>query len=201
MNRALATGLVIMLAARAAFGQGADYLIKKKAMDIRDRNNAAQGVTPAAPGPGAAPGAPQQGMSPAQQALINKVQADLAEIKAGVTVSAEFKKKLQTDIANLAKGVTKPSKTVLTKLVDDMSAALSDKSVTAKEKEQAQLAKDLNVVVNCGNLSSAQAQTYTTAAQNALKECSVGEQPLGAVTADLKAIAKDLQDSKPKLYQ
>ena len=191
----------MMLAAGSSFGQGADYLIKKKAMDLRDKNNAAQGVTPAAPAPGAAPSAPQQGMNPAQQALLNKLQADLAEIKAGTPVSAEFKKKLNTDLTNLAKGVTKPSKTVLAKLVDDISAALSDKSVSAKEKEQAQLAKDLNIVVNCGNLSAAQAQTYTTEAQTSLKGCGVGEQSLAAVTADLKAIAKDLQDSKPKLYQ
>jgi hypothetical protein len=201
MKRAMLSGLLVMLVAGSALGQGADYLIKKKAMDVRDQNNAAQGVTPGASAPAApAPSAPQ-GISPAQQAAIDKVQADLAAIKAGAAVTAAQKQALQADISNLAKGVTKPSKTTLTKLVEDITAALADKAVTAKDKDQAQLAKDLNIVVNSGNLAAAQTQTYMTALSTSLKGCGVGEQPLTVISNDLKAITKDLQNSKPKLYQ
>jgi len=172
-------------------------------LDIRDNNNAAQGITPAAPAASSAASAPAAaaGISTAQQQAIDKVQADLAEIKAGSTVSADQRKKLLTDISNLSKGSIKPSKTVLGKLADDLGTVLSDKAVTAKDKDQALLAKDINIVVNSENLTPAQTLSCVPALQTALKNCGIGEQQQATITADLKAISKNLQDSKPNLYK
>jgi predicted secreted acid phosphatase len=114
-------------------------------------------------------------------------------------VAAEQKEQLQNDCSALAKGVSRPSKPVLAKLAADLSAALSGKSVSAKE--QAQLARAVNVVVNSANLSAAQVQTYVNAAQSALKASGIAEQDAENVVADLKAIVAELQKNKPKLYQ
>jgi len=195
---------MLAVMASGAFASN-EYLVKKKALDIRDQNNAAQGVTPAAPpassaAPAAAASA-NSGISTAQQQAIDKVQADLAGIKAGSTVSADQKKKLLTDISNLSRGSMKPSKTVLTKLVDDLGTVLSDKAVTARDKDQALLAKDINIVVNSENLPPAQTMSCVTAMQTALKNCGVGEQPQATITTDLKAVSKNLQNSKPNLYK
>ena len=202
MKRALLSGLMLALMASVALASN-EYLVKKKALDIRDNNNAAQGITPAAPAANSAAPAPAAaaGISTAQQQAIDKVQADLAEIKAGTTVSADQKKKLLTDISNLSKGSIKPSKTVLGKLADDLGTVLSDKAVTAKDKDQALLAKDINIVVNSENLTTAQTLSCVPALQAALKNCGVGEQQQATITADLKAISKNLQDSKPNLYK
>jgi hypothetical protein len=193
---ALASGLIAGNAAASAI------LVKEKAKQLRDQNNQQQGIPPQ-PGypaaPSATPPSGAQGISTAQQQLIDKLQADLGAIKPGATVAAEQKEQLQNDCSALAKGVSRPSKPVLAKLAADLSAALSGKSVSAKE--QAQLARAVNVVVNSANLSAAQVQTYVNAAQSALKASGIAEQDAENVVADLKAIAAELQKNKPKLYQ
>jgi len=195
---ALASGLIAGNAAASAI------LVKEKAKQLRDQNNQQQGIPPpGAPGypaaPSATPPSGAQGISPAQQQLIDKLQADLGAIKPGATVAAEQKEQLQNDCSALAKGVSRPSKPVLAKLAADLSTALSGKSVSAKE--QAQLARAVNVVVNSANLSAAQVQTYINAAQSALKASGIAEQDAGNVVTDLKAIVAELQKNKPKLYQ
>ncbi|HZQ45575.1 MAG TPA: hypothetical protein VFC07_01070, partial [Verrucomicrobiae bacterium] len=127
--------------------------------------------------------------------------SDLAAIKPGSQVTPEQKQQLQADFAALAKGVTKPSKSRLTKLADDLSAALAGNNISLKD--HAQLAKDINIVMNSGNpnLSPAQTQSFVTAAHTVLKAGGVAGPEAMTVAIDLKAIVSDLQQSKPKLYQ
>ena len=193
-----------MLFTTHAMAQGAAAeLIKQKALQQRDINNQQQGVissAASAPSPGSAPSAPQ-GVSSAQQQLIDKVQMDLAAIKPGAEISASFKSQVQTDIAALTRGATKPSRAHLVKLTDDLSAALT--ATTSNVKNQAQLAKDINIVMNSGSpsLSPAQSQSFVSGAQSLLKSGGVGPAETQSVTADLKAIVAELQQSKPRLYQ
>jgi alanyl-tRNA synthetase len=198
----LALGLVFLVTNAFA---GPEVIATQKARNIRDQNNASQGVPPAqssppaaAPNPPAAPSGPQ-GISQSQQQSIDKLQADLAAIKAGSKVTAEARQQLAADCMNLAKGAAKPSKALVTKLADDLSAALADKGVTVAEP--AQLAKEINIVVNSGRLTATQAQTFIKAAQESLKASGVSAQAAQTVGNDLAAIATDLQKSKPKLYQ
>lgn len=199
---ALALGLILMAINASA---GPEVIATQKARNIRDQNNASQGVPPAQPNPPVAapnqPAAPSgpQGVSQAQQQGIDKLQADLAAIKAGSKVTAEARQQLAADCMTLAKGAAKPSKALVTKLADDLSATLTDKSVTAAEP--AQLAKEINIVVNSGRLSATQAQTFIKAAQESLKASGVSAQAAQTVGNDLAAIATELQKSKPKLYQ
>ena len=204
MKSLLASSLVLMLLTAHAMAQGAaGELIKQKALQQRDINNQQQGVissTASAPPPGSTPAAPQ-GVSSAQQQLIAKVQSDLAAIKPGAEVSTSFKSQLQVDIAALSRGTTRPSHTHLVKLADDLSAALAANSCNVKD--QAQLAKDLNIVMNSGSpsLSTAQTQSYVSGAQTVLKAGGVGSTETQSVTSDLKTIVAELQQNKPKLYQ
>jgi hypothetical protein len=184
---------------------GPEVIATQKARNIRDQNNASQGIVPAqlkpAATPPAQPAAPSgpQGVSQAQQQSIDKLQADLAAIKAGSKVTAEARQQLAADCTNLAKGAVKPSKALVTKLADDLSAALADKSVSAAEP--AQLAKEINIVVNSGRLSATQAQTFIKASQESLKASGVSAQAAQTIGGDLAAISTELQKSKPKLYQ
>jgi hypothetical protein len=187
------------LSARA---QGSDMIIKQRAEQIRDANNAQQGIAPPSQQPSAAMPAPPsvpQGPSADQLQLIDHLGTDLTSIKPGDTVTADQKQQLQTDFLTLAKGVAKPSHDLVKKLADDLSAGLADKNVsTAKQKE---LARDINVVVNSVRLSAAQVQTFVAGAQNLLKNASVPDAGVQAIVADLNAIIADLQKSRPKLYQ
>jgi hypothetical protein len=207
MTRLIVFGLASLLFTAITLA-GPNEIIKGKAKDFRDQNNANQGVPPPprpAP-PGATPTQPvpvipsgPQGISQAQQQNIDKLQSDLTAIKAGSEVTQEQKQGLTADCTVLAKGAIKPAKSSLTKLANDLANALADKNVSAKD--QAQLAKSINIVVNSGGLSSAQAQSFIVAAQKVLTDSGVTAQDAQTVGADLKAIVSELQKSKPKLYQ
>jgi hypothetical protein len=195
--------LALIAGTLSAKAQGSDIIIKQRAQQIRDANNAQQGVAPpSAPPPSAAmPPAPSvpQGPNAEQMQLIDRLGTDLTAIKPGDSVTADQKQQLQTDFLTLAKGVAKPSKELTKKLADDLAAGLADKNVsTAKQKE---LARDINVVVNSVRLSSAQVQTFVTSAQTLLKNANVPDAAVQTITADLNAIIADLQKSRPKLYQ
>jgi len=98
----------------------------------------------------------------------------------------------------LVKGV-KPTKDELTKLANDLASALAEK--TPATKDLAQMAKDVNIVCNCGFLSAAQSQTFIAETQSILKKTGVSEALVITIGADLKAIVKEVQKNKPQLYQ
>jgi hypothetical protein len=178
-------------------------MIKERAKRIRDANNASQGVAPGAPAPAPAPMPPAaptgpRTMDPAQQQLVDKVQGDLTGIKSDAPVAPDQKQNLETDLLTLAKGATKPSKESVSKLAGDVAAALSGKNVNVKD--QAQLAKAMNVVMNNGNVTAAQAQAFVTGTQKILQTAGVGEAQVTAVVTDLKGIVTDLQKSKAHQY-
>ena len=205
MKRVLLLSLFTVVFVSHSFGQGVQEMIKQKAKNIRDQNNAQQGVPPpqatpppAAPAQPALPSGPQ-GISQAQQQSIDKLSADLSAIKPGSEATADQKQQIATDILALAKGVSKPSKENLAKLVNNLAAILSDKGTSITQHPQ--LAKSINVIVNSGNLPLAQSQAFIKAALDALKSGGVNEQQLQSIGTDLKSIATDLQKSKPRLYQ
>jgi hypothetical protein len=197
--------IALLLMAGSVLADPAE-IIKQKALAIRDMNNQREGITPPA-NPGAAPDAsapaaapaPPAGPSASQQTLINRLQIDLTAIKTGLPAKPEQAVALQNDMGTLAKGAVKPSKSALTKLGADLSAALTEKPVS--NIEMAILAKNINIVLNCSILTPARAQTYVSDAQAALKNSGVSDQKVDAVGKDLHAIVVEILQSKPKLFQ
>lgn len=205
MKPFVASFLALLLLAGHAWAQGAAAeLIKEKAIRQRDLNNQQQGAISAAASAPSAPGsasAPQGGVSSDQQQLINRLQADLSAIKPGAPVGEAQKQQLQNDIAALTRSTSKPSKAHVTKLSDDLSAALAGNNISVHDP--AQLAKDINIVMNSGSssVSTTQAQSFVTATESILKSGGVGPTETGSVTTDLKTIVAELKQTKAKLYQ
>ena len=205
MKRFLSSVLITLLMAKTAWAS-AD-LVKERAKRQRDINNEQQGVVPPAPNapaqPGgyAAPATPSgpQGISSAQQKLVDRLETDFTAIKPATTATPEQKQSLQNDLATLAKGANKPSSPALAKLAANLSAALAEKTIAAPQLTQ--LAKNLNIIMNCTIMNSARAQTFVAEAQTVLKTAGVSAPNVQAVGSDLKAIVAELQKSKPKLYQ
>jgi hypothetical protein len=190
---------LLLISASPVFAQGVDALAIKKAKGIRDANNAQQGATPAPPvAPGAAASATNapRGIDPAQQANIDKLAADFSDIKTGVRVPLDQRQQILADALVLAKGAAKPSGQSLTNLVKDL--ALAGQSVKLKDPGPAQLARDVNIVVNSLNLSPGQIQPVIIAARNVLLTSGVPEDDYKPVVADLNAIVTELQKNKPK---
>jgi hypothetical protein len=179
-----------------------DMIIKQRAKNLANANNAEQGAPPASPpvAPPSAPPAPPP--SPAEQEIkrnVDKLKTDLTAIKSGVDVSDDQKQTLRDDLDTLARASVKPSKTALSKLTDDISAALS--ATNASPRERGQLAQAVNVVVNSSMTTPAQAQSFVVVAETALRSGGVDDTGVQTVSDDLKAILAEVQKKKPKLYQ
>lgn len=179
-----------------------DMIIKQRAKNLANANNAEQGAPPASPpvAPPSAPPAPPP--SPAEQKIkrnVDKLEADLTAIKSGVDASDDQKQTLLTDLDTLARGSVKPSKDSLSKLTDDISTALSATNISSNERGQ--LAQAVNVVVNSSMTTPAQAQSFVGVAETSLRSSGVDDTGVQTVSDDLKAILTEVQKKKPKLYQ
>ena len=130
-----------------------------------------------------------QNMSQQQQQNINKLVTDLNAIKAGSQVTPAMKAALKNDLLAMADGATKPDPALVSKLANDLSAALADKTISAQEKQK--LSKDLYAVMNSANIPPAEAQQAIADAQTLLQASGLNKQDAQLIVADLQAIAAE----------
>ena len=139
----------------------------------------------------AATGGRRDAMSAAQQQNVQKLQGDLAAIKSGSQVTPAQKQALTASLQNMATGATKPSQQSVEQLSTDLSKALSDGNISAKD--QAQLSKDLGVVMNSANIPQSEVQQASESAQAILKASGVSKTDVQQIGTDLKAISTTAQ--------
>lgn len=204
MKRIIFTLLAAMLMANIAMASA--VLVKERAKSVRDQNNQQQGVATPPPnnpssgapsGGGASSGA--QGISSAQQSLIDRLNNDLTVIKVSTPATAVQKQHVQDDLASLSKGANKPSKTALAKLSQDLTTALVEKQLSSKDLGQ--LAKNINIVVNCGFLTADRAQTFVNESRIILKNAGVSDPTVQLIVKDLNIIIVEIQRKKPDIFQ
>ena len=133
----------------------------------------------------------------AQQQSIAKLKTDFAAFKAGSEITAEQKQQLTKDLSATAQGATKPSQSSLTKLANDLSSALTGKTLPAAD--QSRLAQNLAAILNGSNLPATQAQTIAFEIQSILQGAGVKRENALPVVNDLKVIAAEVQ--KPPARQ
>ena len=176
---------------------GPEVIIKQRAKELSEQNNARQGVTPAAtPQPASTPGAAVPTISPS----LLKLQTDLAAIKAGSAPTAEQKQKLAQDILGGAQGA-KPSLAAATKLAEDLAAAAADKPLSASNRPL--LARDLDALFNPGKYPQAKPDGIIANVQALFQVgYQVGDDPSQggvsrkqavAIVNDVKAIMSEIQ--------
>jgi hypothetical protein len=198
MNRLLLqTALLTLLAGSAAAGP--DVIIRERAKQLRDQNNARQGVTPPAPAPvtPAKPGTPaavppQATVLTAQQASLVRLQTDLASFKTNVTVTAEQQQRLANDLSAVAQGPNKPSAQATSRLAGNMAIALGQKPLTAAERSR--LLQNLNALLNGATMPKDQMQDIVADIQKIFK----ASPQAAAIGSDAKTIAAEIQKTTLK---
>lgn len=176
------------LLAVTAFAQS-DVIIKQHAKDIRDRNNAQQGVPPPAPPPQPPRPYPTTASpNPVQQSLA-KVRADLSGVQPGAQVTSEQKQQLAKDLMASAQGANKPSSTTVAALADQLSAALAVRSLS--EKDLGRLLTDLAAVLNPANIQPKQMQAIYTDIQTVFQGNGPASDHAGRVVDCAKAVVAE----------
>ena len=186
----------------ASANAGPEQIIKQRAKDLRDQNNARQGVPPPNTPPPRPP-APQAPQSPApspavtaQQQAITKLKTDFAAFKSGSEITTEQKQNLAKDLSAATQGAAKLSQASVAKLANDLSAALSGKTLATAD--QTKLATGLAAILNGANLPATQVQTMALDVQSILQSSGVKRENALPVVNDLKAIAAELQKNPAK---
>lgn len=167
-------------------------------VDIKQKaRNVTQQPAPA-PAPAAKPAA-QPANTPAlpeaQQQNITRLQADLAALVIKTQVTPGLAQQFQKDLIAAVQGPSKPGRDSISRLAEDLAAALTDRKLSAVQ--QTRLAKALHVVLN-SSYSPTEAVAHANDALAILKAIGAGQAEVQAVANDLKAIAAELQRNAPK---
>jgi hypothetical protein len=175
---------------------GPESIIKQKAKDISNNNNAQQGLppqyppaqpaTPATPAPKppapAAPTAPA--LAPPQltpdQAPFARVVADLN------TVKADDSDRLGNDLMAMARGANKPSAATVQKLAKDLVTALAGKTLSLAQRTH--LAQDIQALLAGTAVPAAQMDGLVADVLGILKKAGADVTATTAVGDDLQAM-------------
>lgn len=174
------------------FGQGAAIMIKNRAKEVVNQNNVRQGVPPPAPPPTATVPAHSPGATPVvpQAQSLEKLKVALAGFKTGALPTAEQKQQFLKDLAFTARS-RKPSLPTTKKLVDSLTAALTEASLTADQ--QARLARDLDSVLNSKPLVTTQFDAVIADVQAILQVGGLKRTAAVNVAKDLKAVGLEVR--------
>jgi hypothetical protein len=173
---------------------GSDVIIRERAKQLRDQNNARQGVPPATqptqPAP-ATPAPPPPTLTPA----LARFQADLGTIKPGSPATAELKQKLAGNLSAAALGA-RPSPQTVTNLVAEVSGALAEKPLAPELR--ARFTTELDAVLNPAKYPQAKLEGILRDIQTMFQGGSSASTRATMVVAAVKTLASEVQQGGAK---
>ncbi len=134
-----------------------------------------------------------QNLSAAQQGNLQKLQADLAALKAGSQVTPELKAAVKTSLLALADGATRPSQESVSALAGSLSSALADQDVSQQEKVA--IARSVQAVLASAGLPPEEVDQLVAATSELLLAAGVDRSDVQMVVADLQAIATEARSN------
>jgi hypothetical protein len=179
-----------VLASLTAFG-GPEQIIKQRAKDVRDQNNARQGVPPQQPQPAPAPATVRPATVPPSQGAVSELQSSLNSIKAGSKVTEDQLDRVALSLIGDATGPNKLSIGTANKLAKSLANALSEKLLTNALRTK--LTQNLHTLLNPGGMNSRQSQGMIDEMQKSLETAGVSKETTAALGKDLLAMSGEIQ--------
>jgi len=191
----LCLGLAIVLPVAA--WAGSEQIIKQRAKDIRDQNNAKQGVPP--PASSAHPAASQSQpvvLAPTpEQASTKRLSASIEPMIAGANVTTEQRQKLSSDLMAAVPAPAKPSKESVARLSDELIRGLVAKPVSGSQRERL-VAALVSSLGNAAKLSPPQLDAAARDMQAIFHSAGLPNQDAGKISDALRSVVGDAQKTK-----
>src|SRR5262249_54171182 len=146
-----------------------EVLVRERAKNIANQNNAQQGAPaqPAQPGPAAAPMPPPAPRPPSvQQQNLTKLKADLARVRQAGKATDAAKQEFVKDLQAVVQGKGRPSSATLSNLADHLLAEIASGKVPASLDDK--VVSKLQVLLNSGGLPASRSKEIAGEAQTAL---------------------------------
>lgn len=134
-------------------------------------------------------------LSEQQKQNIATLEADLKAIKSGSQVTQAQKDALRASLTTLAEGSVKPDPVLVQNLATNLAEALADG--TLSDSEKAQLAFDLQRVLNSANIPAEEVTAAIAAVQTILQASNIDRADVETIVNDLKAIADEARSNLP----
>lgn len=188
-----ATG-VILLAATFAYADPG-VIIRERAKELRDQNNARQVDLPPSQGgvpaqPVVTPTAPTAPAAPTISAGLLRFNTHAAAIHADSMVTDDQKQKLTQDLLEGAQG-PKPSLASATKLVADLCEAFAGKPLPAATR--ARFIQELDAVMNPGKYPMAKLEGIIGDVQTIFQQNGLARMKALAIADDVKKVADEIR--------
>jgi hypothetical protein len=181
-SRLLILGATLLFTANAF--ADAYTVAKQRAKEVVNQNNVRQGVAPPTQNPSAPNTAPAP---PALPLGLSRLEADLAAIKAGDTVTAEQKQKLAQDIIDGADS-NKPSADAAKALADELVAAFTQKPLASPIL--ARFVMELDAVLNPSKYPQAKMDGIYGDIQAIFQQNGLPRNSAVKIVDDIKALKK-----------
>ena len=188
----LIIAIAALISLTASAQSGVDAIAKQRARDAANQNNN-RSIDPPAPGGVQArprtvqPAVAATPLTPAQQAFAN-FQSRLFAVN--TNTAASLKSVLAKDMAEVARGATKPSADTLSKLSDHLTTAFAETKPTLAQKTR--LAQNIGVLLNSANTPPAQKEAMVKDVESILQTSGASTENAAAVAADLKTVTEEL---------
>jgi hypothetical protein len=190
-----------MLSGLQVFG-GSEQIIKQRAKDLRDQNNAAQGVAPPAratapPGTSQQPvqSAPAQPLTPQQQAMA-RLQSSLAAIRPGAQITPELKDQLTRSLMAVSQATPKPSSQTAMRLSGDLAGALSQKLLSTAARNR--LAQNLAAILDPAKVQQSQVADVVKDIQAIFESNGVPAADARKAAGSAQAVSEELRKAATK---
>jgi len=188
--------LISLITAFAAMA-GPEQLVKERAKQLRDRNNASQGVPGQPSAPPTAPATPAPAARPAQSGSakpspLAKIRADIAAWQNPKAVNEDSQKEFTTDVLAAVRGSKSPATASVNQFGGKLSAALAGKSLGGSELSR--LADNINLAVNSASLSDERTDELAAQVQSDLEKSGVAATAASGVADSLKEVMAGLKE-------
>ena len=166
-------------------------IIRERAKQLSNQNNASQGVTsPAQPPPAQPAVAPAVQQGPTLSPSLLRFNTELTAIRVESPATADQKDKLTQDLLQAALG-PKPSLASVAKLAADVAAAFADKPLPAASRTR--FVRELDAVLNPAKYPQAKLDGILKDVQNLFQENGLSVMKALGIADDLKMVAQEIQ--------
>jgi hypothetical protein len=164
-------------------------IIRERAKELSNQNNVRQGVASPTQ-PALSTPTPSALTGPTLSPALLRFNTEIAAIRADAQVTPDQKQKLAQDLIVSAQGA-KPSLGSTSKLAADLSAAFTEKPLSATSR--ARFVQELDAVLNPAKYPQAKLDGIIRDVQTIFQENGLARMKAMAIADDVKAIAAEIQ--------
>lgn len=191
--------LLFLLSTAPALGQA--QIIKQRAKELNQQNNARQGIAPAAPTTPARPNPTAPAAASAQPVTAtpemmrridaSRLKTDLSSLNASAVNAAALTDQLAKDLLGASRGSAKATSSQTSMLARHLNETLGKTKLNGSD--QTQFIEDVLTLLNCGGQSDSRIQAALSGVEFSLQRNGAEKKAISAVVDDLKSISREIQ--------